>query len=62
MQFVSKKLSHRFFAFMILLALTPIGITGYVTYLLTHRALTTTGAQHLMTIAEEFKNTKTVFS
>ena len=47
---------------MILLALTPIGITGYVTYLLTHRALTTTGAQHLMTIAEEFKNTKTVFS
>jgi len=53
MQFISKKLSHRFFAFMILLALTPIGITGYVTYLLAQRALTTTGAQHLMTIAED---------
>ncbi len=53
MQCIRKKLSHRFFAFMILLTLTPIGITGYVTYLLAQRALTTTGAQHLMTIAED---------
>ncbi|MDR2549903.1 MAG: HAMP domain-containing protein [Desulfobulbus sp.] len=53
MHAIRKKLSHRFFAFMILLALTPVGITGYVTYLLAQRALTTTGGQHLMTIAED---------
>jgi len=50
---ISKKISHRFFFSIILLALIPIGITGYVTYLLAERALTSTASQHMTTIAED---------
>lgn len=50
---IKKKISQRLFISLMLLAVIPIGIMGYVTYLLAERALTNTAFEHMTTLAED---------
>ncbi|GKT09768.1 ATP-binding protein [Desulforhabdus sp. TSK] len=50
---IKTKISRRFFASLMFLTVIPVGIMGYVTYLLAERALTQTAFQHMTTIAED---------
>jgi len=50
---IQKRIAHRFFMAFMLIAVIPIGIMGYETYLLEKEALTSSAFLHMSTIAKD---------